>query len=940
MPTSRLRRLVACLLITWLPAATVRAENLVFQIGLPTTQTRVFDINNPITYNFGVTLAGGAANLQGVQFAFFVDRGQNTTAPVVFNLYNGLGGVSGTNVTTGTNVSLGITTVSATSYPTAGGNNIFASLSAPIFLTAGEYSVQLSTTATGAGRTYSWRPGPLQLTSTSGGNLSNFLYVEDNNQIGSAGNTLNAANPVLAQPLLSATSVNFGNFRSGATLSQVLTLTNDNLPTANNYSQALASGTTTTSGGASVSGVPTTASPLGQGFIQNLNVGLASGSAGPANGQVGLSYLSVPGTSATTGTTAIGSGAIAVTGTGFDWANAKVSSGTFAFGNVRTGSAATSQTVAIGNQTVVSSTYQDLLNVSGSTTNAKVTATGFSNLAASASGTATNSVSLAASTTTAGSLASTVSLAYTSNANGVVGLTNGTATFVGGAGPSIATTGGVYDYANAVYTGTAFAFGYIHRGGPSASGTAAIGNQTVTSGSYQDTLNVSAATGNPLVGASGFTGLAPSASGATTNNLVVSVGSGTAGSLASTLALSLVSNANGVAGLSNGTATTVGSPSSITTTGTVFTGLSTWNVNGGGQWGTLASSFGSNWNWATFDGSPGVDSSFTNTDTATFGGALTSGSATVTVTAATPSVKSVTFNNAAATYSVAGVSGGSLALLNTGTVAATVAVIAGSHAMSLPVALGSNTDFDVAGGSILSMSGVLSGAKAIATIGTGTTIFSGNNTYGGITSVAAGTLLINGSQASATGAITVAGGATLGGRGTAGGAVNVLANGILSPGSSIESLAVGATTFSSGSSTFFYEVDSAAALSAAADLLVSNGNLAIGSGSILAFTDLANTPVAFPQGTKFTLISYGSNSWDSGLFTYQGNELANLEMFSAGLNQWEIRYDDPVGGSNFTSDQLSGDSVTITAVPEPASLTLAGIGIAAAALVLVRSRRR
>ncbi|MGI9178174.1 MAG: PEP-CTERM sorting domain-containing protein [Pirellulales bacterium] len=63
-------------------------------------------------------------------------------------------------------------------------------------------------------------------------------------------------------------------------------------------------------------------------------------------------------------------------------------------------------------------------------------------------------------------------------------------------------------------------------------------------------------------------------------------------------------------------------------------------------------------------------------------------------------------------------------------------------------------------------------------------------------------------------------------------------------------------------------------------------------------------------------------------------------MFSAGLNQWEIRYNDPTGGSNFTSDQLLGDSVTITAVPEPASLALAGMGLAAAALVLIRSRRR
>ena len=137
--------------------------------------------------------------------------------------------------------------------------------------------------------------------------------------------------------------------------------------------------------------------------------------------------------------------------------------------------------------------------------------------------------------------------------------------------------------------------------------------------------------------------------------------------------------------------------------------------------------------------------------------------------------------------------------------------------------------------------------------------------------------------------------------------MTVLGSGILSPGASIESLAVGATTFA--------------------------------SGSVLEFTDLASSATAFPQGTKFSLISYGNNSWDGGLFTYQGNELANLETFSAGLNQWEIRYDDPIGGSNFTGDQLVGSSVTITAVPEPASLAAVAIGCGALAIALRRRGR-
>ena len=923
MPTTFSRR-VAWFLIALLPAAATRAD--LVQVGSQTGAQIFFNSNLVRTYNFAITQSGAGTSFDTV-YANIKGNGAapQNIAPVFARVYDNLGG-TGSVIATGTVPASALTVqFDYRAIP----------LSTTLALPAGYYSVVITTSNVAD---YYLKNGALTLTDTSGTVLASSAWVQDNNTNGTAGTTLLASGTVNATWTLGTNAASFGNYRVGTTLSATTPLINTAIVTSNTVSQALAiSGTSITGGINSLTGLP---SPyLSVGGTSNVVTRLNGATTGPNSGTATLTFNSVPGASLTSGTTAVGSGTLALTGTGYDWANAKVAAATLAFGNVRTGSAATAQNVAVGNQTVVNATYQDLLNVSGTTTNAKVSATGFSNRAASTSGTATSNVSLTANTATAGSLASTVSLTYTSNANGVAGLSNGSATIVGGTAPAITTTGGVYDWAQATYTGTAFAFGYIHRGGAAASGTAAIGNQTVTSGSFQDSLNASATTGNPLVAATGFTGLAASAGGATTNNLVVSIGTGTAGSLNSTLALSLVSNANGVAGLSNGTAAVVGTPGSITTTGTVFTGQSTWNTNGGGQWGTLASSFGSNWNWTAFDGSPGVDPSFTNTDTATFGNALTSGSATVTVTAATPSVKSVTFNNSAASYAIAGASGGSLALLNAGTNAATIAVLAGTHAMSLPVSRGSNTGIDVFTGSILSMSGVISGAQNVAKTGSGTTIFSGNNSYGGTTSVSAGRLLIHGNQSSATGAITVAGGATLGGRGTAGGAVTVLGSGILSPGASVESLAVGATTFASGSSIFAYEVDSSVLVGSgsAADLLVASGNLSIASGSILEFTDLASTPVAFPQGTKFTLISYGSNSWNGGLFTYQGNELTNLETFSTGLNLWEIRYDDTTGGSNFTGDQLTGNYVTIQAVPEPASLALlAAAGVAATAF----ARRR
>jgi len=55
--------------------------------------------------------------------------------------------------------------------------------------------------------------------------------------------------------------------------------------------------------------------------------------------------------------------------------------------------------------------------------------------------------------------------------------------------------------------------------------------------------------------------------------------------------------------------------------------------------------------------------------------------------------------------------------------------------------------------------------------GVGTLTLSGSNTYGQKTSVTGGTLLVNGNQASAAGAVSVATGARLGGLGTIGGAM-------------------------------------------------------------------------------------------------------------------------------------------------------------------------
>jgi autotransporter-associated beta strand protein len=87
------------------------------------------------------------------------------------------------------------------------------------------------------------------------------------------------------------------------------------------------------------------------------------------------------------------------------------------------------------------------------------------------------------------------------------------------------------------------------------------------------------------------------------------------------------------------------------------------------------------------------------------------------------------------------------------------------------------TSYSVQSGSA---SAVLAGNASLTKSGSGTVTLTGNNTYTGPTNVTAGTLLVNGNQAAATGAVTVASGATLGGTGTLGGATTIA--GAVSPG--------------------------------------------------------------------------------------------------------------------------------------------------------------
>jgi autotransporter-associated beta strand protein len=99
-----------------------------------------------------------------------------------------------------------------------------------------------------------------------------------------------------------------------------------------------------------------------------------------------------------------------------------------------------------------------------------------------------------------------------------------------------------------------------------------------------------------------------------------------------------------------------------------------------------------------------------------------------------------------------------------------------------------------------SITGIISGSGApLAKRGDSTLTLSGANNYTGSTSVTAGTLLVNGSTASAS-AVTVSGTAQLGGTGSIGGSVTVNSGGHLAPSNTTGTLSTGSLSLASGAS--------------------------------------------------------------------------------------------------------------------------------------------
>ena len=214
----------------------------------------------------------------------------------------------------------------------------------------------------------------------------------------------------------------------------------------------------------------------------------------------------------------------------------------------------------------------------------------------------------------------------------------------------------------------------------------------------------------------------------------------------------------------------------------------------------------------------------------------------------------------------------------------------------------------------LGISQTLSGTGGLTKAGAGRLTLSASNAYAGTTTVTAGSLFIDGTQAS--GAVQVDAGATLGGSGAIGGAVTMF--GVLSPGNSPGVLSVAALVLG-GSSTSIFEIDGTTRSTQYDGLNITGSSgptyggalsLVFGNGSAFGNTDVFNlfdfTGAAAGDFSSVTSTGFYSGSW------------------SVSSGEWSLQS----GGQTLTFSQSAGDLVI---VPEPTALALTGIGIAAAA---------
>ncbi|MFM9059025.1 MAG: autotransporter-associated beta strand repeat-containing protein, partial [Planctomycetaceae bacterium] len=236
----------------------------------------------------------------------------------------------------------------------------------------------------------------------------------------------------------------------------------------------------------------------------------------------------------------------------------------------------------------------------------------------------------------------------------------------------------------------------------------------------------------------------------------------------------------------------------------------------------------------------------------------------------------------------------------------------------------------------LTYSSVISGAGALTKLGAGKLTITGNQSYTGATTISGGTLVFNGTNTST--ATTVNSGGTLGGSGSLG-SVTIKSGGTVGPGNSPGTLTVGAVTFEGGGNYNWQIYDISGGPGIGWDLLSGTGAMTITATAEDPFNVNLWSLSGLPD-TGGQLADFDPN-FD---YFFKIAEFASISGFAADKFAVNTAGTNGTGGFanslNGTFSVARGTSVGGTAnelyvvyaaIPEPATLTLAGIGLAAAA---------
>ena len=223
--------------------------------------------------------------------------------------------------------------------------------------------------------------------------------------------------------------------------------------------------------------------------------------------------------------------------------------------------------------------------------------------------------------------------------------------------------------------------------------------------------------------------------------------------------------------------------------------------------------------------------------------------------------------------------------------------------------------------------GLISGSGNVAFNGPGRLTLTGNNTYTGTTTAAAGRLYVDGNESAATGTVTVNNGALVGGSGTIGGSTTVQSGGTLTPGDNAPgSLAFGSVLTLDSGSTLGIAIGGTTAGTTYSDGLVA-GQLTLGGNLKVSRANGFNLAV----GQKFFILDDSGNSSVSGTFS-NTTDGGTLYTDSNG-DTFYVDYTDSAGDGSAGNDV----SLTVLTVPEPSVWALmSGAGL----IVLTVLRRR